>query len=60
LTDTGFSVFWIEDFLSFVGLDKIDSVYQSTSDTKVTNRAIPVNRVNALFLAYGIYLSPRK
>ena len=41
---------------SFLGLDKIDSVYQSTSDTKVIQLRLLVNRVNALFFVYGNYL----
>ena len=46
--------------LSFLGLDKIDSNYQSTSTAKLILQRLLVNRDYALFLFYGNYLAVSK
>jgi len=50
LTDIGFLVGFPLDYgtLFFSGLDKIDSNYQSTSDTNLVLQALPYNRKTAL------------
>jgi len=49
LTDIGFLVGFPLDYgtLFFSGLDKIDSNYQSTSDTNVVRQLKPCNRKTA-------------